>query len=697
MYVQKFSAGSAADKDLLGGKGANLAEMRNLGLPVPDGVTITTKAWEAWNLSSAAGKCDIIEELAGDALKLLEEMFPGGLPLLSVRSGARVSMPGMMDTILNVGINSYFPEWEEKLGRRVALDCKRRFLSMYGETALGIDGEKFSEALAKIKSYKYGMDDLPVADADMSEAHLEKLCERYLSIIKGYKPSFGLVGPDGLRAALETSIEAVFASWNSERAKAYRAAHGYPDDWGTAVNIQQMVFGNLNDKSCSGVLFSRDPSTGEDKVIGEFLPNAQGEDVVAGIRTPLPLSAMVDWNADIHEELAGAYGLAKKMENHYGDMQDLEFTVEDGKLYILQTRAGKRSAEAAFRVSHDLWMEERIDINMALSRVTMNQYLKLSAPRIELVTGKAVFSKEAAISCTVPCILIREETTPDDFPGMDAAVGVLTATGGATSHAAVVARGMDKACVTGCTELRIDSEAGWAKAGEIGEVINEGEDITIDGATGRVWVKTHVPVIEGKVPEYVEVLMAHAREKVDNFLLPVTCPEEVPAQYGGVFIDANEVELATALDILKVCDVRNLPVIVSFHKRKTETDIEFERLLNLNYGEGSGFSPHALREYLVPGAVNWEMHLTAQASPELRKDLKESGWELVETIRSWDALLDPEVHGSLDGEWVLHLIEDGIPVDTLKERMKALGKSFDTKAKPSAPEARQLFDVLGVA
>ncbi len=471
--IKRFGAGEGdptASSEIWGGKGAGLMRMAADGLPVPPGFTITTAACNAYKAHGNVLIDAIMDEVAPQ-LEWLKAHF-GYMPLLSVRSGARVSMPGMMDTILNVGIsNANLVEWSDRLNPTAALDSYRRLLMMLGDTALGIHKDEFALS-----------DEVELADAITA---YEQVYSKH-----GFDPP-GLLVPQ-LRAA----IEAVFKSWDSDRAKEYRKQNKIPDDWGTSVTIQSMVFGNMNDKSGSGVLFSRNPSTGEPGLYGEFLPNAQGEDVVAGTHTPIPVQQMkaMGWGK-VYAELDC---IAKSLETTRKDMQDMEFTVQGGTLYMLQTRNGKRSAQAAFRIAHDLHDEGLITYDEMLARITREQFKVIKRPQIDpafkakpvmtgiagsmgVAVGKVVFSSEAAVkhAANGPVILVATETTPEDIAGMFAAVGILTKTGGATSHAAVVARGMDKPCVVGCTDLLLPGDAAPS--------FTEGQVISICGATGRVW------------------------------------------------------------------------------------------------------------------------------------------------------------------------------------------------------------------
>lgn len=500
--------GSASMKDTLGGKGANLAEMSKLGLPVPPGFTIPCEASVAFDklvlVPDVSDFITQIQSLVSEGIAYL--VGKGGKsPLMSVRSGSRVSMPGMMDTILNVGLTAKtLPYWVGKLGEIPALDSYRRFIQMYASVALGIDLEMFEQALEDARKTA-GVK----LDSELGVDDLKALIKRYLAIVD----SQGKVFPDNPLDQLTGAVIAVFKSWNNPRAVEYRKINNIPNSWGTAVTVQSMVFGNLNNDSCTGVLFSRDPSTGAKVITGEYLVNAQGEDVVAGIRTPENMSNLHEWNITVASTL---FDIVDGLEQHYKDMQDIEFTVEDSKLYILQTRNGKRSAMAAFQVAHDLAVEGLITKEVAASRVNAAQLFSVMQDRIDpsfkvpacftgiaagggVVKGVAMFNSSSAINCKVPCILVTKETDPDDIAGMNASVGILTATGGLTSHAAVVARGMNKSCVVGATGLEFKPSKGDPTMAVMpdGGSFSEGDMITIDGATGNVWALTNVPLIAG--------------------------------------------------------------------------------------------------------------------------------------------------------------------------------------------------------
>ena len=523
-WVYLFEEGNASMRDLLGGKGAGVAEMTRAGLPVPPGFTITTEACNAYYRHEGGGFPDGLWEQAMAALHHIEEKTGKGFgdaknPLLvSVRSGAKFSMPGMMDTVLNLGLNATTLEGLAKLtgDRRFALDAYRRFIQLFSKIVLEVDGQIFESALADIKKHKRA-----TTDADLDPNALEQLIADYRDIVRRHaKGEF----PEDPLEQLRAAIGAVFKSWNNKRAIDYRNYNRIPHDLGTAVNVQSMVFGNMGDDSGTGVAFTRDPSTGEKKLYGEYLTNAQGEDVVAGIRTPKPISAMA-------KDLPRAYSqfeqIARKLERHYRDVQDMEFTIERGRLYMLQTRSAKRTAEAAVKIAVDMVRERLIKKNEAVLRVEPGQVDQLLHRRIDptaLVTvlatglaaspgaayGTAVFDADRAEEMAKngeKVILVRIETNPDDVHGMIAAEGVLTSRGGRTSHAAVVARGMGKPCVAGAESVQVDLDNRRFTAG--GVTINEGEPFTIDGSTGRI-IAGQVPMLDAEVSGELEELLRWA-------------------------------------------------------------------------------------------------------------------------------------------------------------------------------------------
>ncbi|MGI6364699.1 MAG: pyruvate, phosphate dikinase [Bacillota bacterium] len=519
-YVAPFSAGSAQDKELLGGKGANLAEMTRLGLPVPSGFTINTRACRQYYEEGRRLWPDLLEqikvEVAALEAKTGKKFGSTDNPLLvSVRSGAPVSMPGMMDTILNLGLNDTTVAALANVtgDRRFALDCYRRFIQMFGDVVMGIPHHDFEAALSRLKE-RQGVED----DTQLEASHLAELVETYKGIVlKQAKKPF----PQEPLEQLKMAVQAVFDSWNNNRAIVYRRINKIPEHYGTAVNVQEMVFGNAGDDSATGVLFTRNPSTGEKVLYGEFLINAQGEDVVAGIRTPNPIAELQTCMPQVWTELNR---ICQLLEQHYRDMQDIEFTIERGKLFILQTRAGKRTARAAVQIAVDLVSEGLIDKKTALLRVDAGQLGTLLhrqvAPEAQLdviatglpaspgaASGTIVFDSDEAErlgSQGQKVILLRPETTPDDIHGMVEAAGILTSRGGMTSHAAVVARGMGKPCVCGCEALKIDLAAETVQVGDV--ILHKGDELSIDGATGRV-ILGEVPLMDPVLsPEFNTIL-----------------------------------------------------------------------------------------------------------------------------------------------------------------------------------------------
>ncbi|MEO3858589.1 pyruvate, phosphate dikinase [Acrocarpospora sp. B8E8] len=514
-YVYDFTEGNKDLRDLLGGKGANLAEMSNLGLPVPPGFTITTEACRKY---LADGEIPV-EEIATHLAKLEAAMGkrlgdPEDPLLVSVRSGAKFSMPGMMETVLNIGLNdaSVHGLGAKSGNERFAWDSYRRLIQMFGRTVLGIDGEKFEEALEELKGGR--------GDLDLDAADFQRLVGTYKEIVRAEK---GREFPGDPREQMELAIRAVFDSWNAPRAVLYRRQERIPADLGTAVNVVAMVFGNLGMDSGTGVAFTRDPASGQQGVYGDYLQNAQGEDVVAGIRNTVPLQDLEKIDPTSYQELLD---IMARLEGHYRDLCDIEFTIERGKLWMLQTRVGKRTAAAAFRIAVQLVDEGLIDIDEAVVRCTGDQLAQLMFPRFAdgakntLLTkgmnaspgaavGRAVFSSDRAVELAargVDVILVRRETNPDDLSGMIAARGVLTSRGGKTSHAAVVARGMGKTCVCGAEALEVDARARRCTVGgtDIKErVVEEGDVISIDGTTGAVYLG-EVPVVASPVVEYFE-------------------------------------------------------------------------------------------------------------------------------------------------------------------------------------------------
>src|SRR4051794_7549864 len=524
-FVYDFSESSDLGRELLGGKGVGLAEMTAIGIPVPAGFTVTTAACVAYMNEGRsmpegleAEIADHMERLEQDAGKRFGD--PADPLLVSVRSGAAVSMPGMMDTILNLGLND---EAVEGLAcatgnRRFAFDAYRRLIQMYGDVVAGVDGHRFEEAIAELKEQRGVFQDVELGADD-----LEELIGQFKQI---YREGADADFPQDARVQLEAAVRAVFDSWDTPRAQVYRRANGIPDDLGTAVNVVQMVFGNKGDESGTGVAFTRDPSTGEPGPWGEFLANAQGEDVVAGIRTPQPIAEMQHRFPDAHTELVETM---RRLEQHYREMQDIEFTIEDGRLFLLQTRSGKRTAHAALRIAVAMVEEGLISREEAIGRIDPKQLDQLLHPMIDpaadfevaakglnaspgAATGKVVLDADKAEDLGrrgQDVILVRWETTPDDIHGLLEARGVLTAQGGMTSHAAVVARGMGKPCVAGCEGLTIDLKTRTLKVGR--SELAEGDVITIGGGRGGVIVG-EVALVPPQINEDFELLLGWADE-----------------------------------------------------------------------------------------------------------------------------------------------------------------------------------------
>jgi pyruvate,orthophosphate dikinase len=516
-FVYDFTEGNKDLKDLLGGKGANLAEMTNLGLPVPPGFTITTEACKTY-LDSGEEPAALRDEVSAhlDALeaRMGKKLGQPDNPLLvSVRSGAKFSMPGMMDTVLNIGLSDTSVQGlaAQAGDERFAWDSYRRLIQMFGKTVLGVDGDLFEEALEKAKTAKK-----VTVDTELEAADLKKLVTTFKKIVK---KEAGRDFPQDPREQMDLAIKAVFDSWNGDRAKLYRRQERIPHDLGTAVNVCSMVFGNLGPDSGTGVAFTRDPASGHQGVYGDYLQNAQGEDVVAGIRNTVPLAELERIDKKSYDQLMR---IMETLENHYKDLCDIEFTIERGRLWMLQTRVGKRTAGAAFRIATQLVDQGLIDEAEALTRVNGAQLAQLMFPRFDesakveqvgrgiaaspgAAVGKAVFDSYTAVKWSrsgEKVILIRRETNPDDLDGMIAAEGILTSRGGKTSHAAVVARGMGKTCVCGAEELEVDTKRRRMTVPG-GHVVEEGDVVSIDGSSGKVYLG-EVPVVPSPVVEYFE-------------------------------------------------------------------------------------------------------------------------------------------------------------------------------------------------
>ncbi|MBQ1088108.1 pyruvate, phosphate dikinase [Streptomyces sp. B93] len=530
-FVYDFTEGNKDLKDLLGGKGANLAEMTNLGLPVPPGFTITTEACKVY-LDSGEEPAALRDEVSAHLDALEQRMGkklgqPDNPLLVSVRSGAKFSMPGMMDTVLNIGLSDKSVQGLAKQAGddRFAWDSYRRLIQMFGKTVLGVDGDLFEEALDKAKEAKK-----VTVDTELEAADLKKLVTAFKKIVK---KEAGRDFPQDPREQMDLAIKAVFDSWNGDRAKLYRRQERIPHDLGTAVNVCSMVFGNLGPDSGTGVAFTRDPASGHQGVYGDYLQNAQGEDVVAGIRNTVPLAELESIDKKSYDQLMQ---IMETLENHYKDLCDIEFTIERGQLWMLQTRVGKRTAGAAFRIATQLVDQGLIDEAEALQRVNGAQLAQLMFPRFDenakveqvgrgiaaspgAAVGKAVFDSYTAVKWSrsgEQVILIRRETNPDDLDGMIAAEGILTSRGGKTSHAAVVARGMGKTCVCGAEELEVDTKRRRMTVPG-GHVVEEGDVISIDGSSGKVYLG-EVPVVPSPVVEYFEGRMHAGADDADELV-----------------------------------------------------------------------------------------------------------------------------------------------------------------------------------
>ncbi len=513
-YVYLFSEGSGSMRDLLGGKGANLAEMTNLGMPVPQGFTVTTEACTRYYDDGETIAPEIEKEIH-EYLKKMEEITgkkfgdPANPLLVSVRSGARASMPGMMDTILNLGLTDDVVVGLAKLvnNERFAYDSYRRFIQMYSDVVMEISKKRFEIIIDEMKEAR-GV----VHDTELNTDDLKEMVTKFKAF---YKEQLGKDFPGDPGEQLMGAIKAVFRSWDNDRAVFYRRMNDIPASWGTAVNVQSMVFGNMGDDSGTGVAFTRDPATGNKALYGEFLMNAQGEDVVAGVRTPQPISQLEQTMPAVYKQFVD---IANKLENHYKDMQDMEFTIEKSKLYMLQTRNGKRTAAAAIKVACDLVDEGLIDKQRALLSVDPKQLDALLHPQFDpaalkkavpagsalpaspgAACGRVAFSAEEAVERAGKgdkIVLVRLETSPEDIEGMHVSQGILTVRGGMTSHAAVVARGMGTCCVSGCSEIRINEEEGTFTLG--GKTVKRGDYISLDGSTGNIYLEA-IPTVEASV------------------------------------------------------------------------------------------------------------------------------------------------------------------------------------------------------
>ena len=652
-YVYLFSEGNASMKNLLGGKGANLAEMTGLGLPVPQGFTVSTEACTRYYVDGKVVADEIVEQIFDGMVKMEEinaKKFgdPKNPLLVSVRSGARASMPGMMDTILNLGLTDVAVEGLANLtgNERFAYDSYRRFIQMFSDVVMNVAKAKFEEILDEAKEEKGAK-----SDTDLTAEDLKEIVKKYKAL---YLKELGSEFPQDPKMQLMESIKAVFRSWDNPRAIVYRRMNDIPGDWGTAVNVQAMVFGNMGNDSGTGVAFTRNPSTGEKKLYGEFLMNAQGEDVVAGIRTPKAISELNDTMPAVYEQFVG---IAKTLEDHYRDMQDMEFTIERGKLYMLQTRNGKRTAAAALKIAVDLVNEGKLTKEEALLKVEPKQLDALLHPQFDAkalkaakpiakglaaspgaACGKIYFTADDAVKASEAgekVVLVRLETSPEDIEGMYAAQGILTARGGMTSHAAVVARGMGTCCVSGCGDIQI-SEKNKTMSLEDGSVYKEGDYISIDGSTGNV---------------YGEAI--------------ATRPAELTGDFGIIMEWADE--------------ARTLKV-------RTNADTPKDAAQAISFGaEGIGLcrTEHmffnedriaAMREMIVSKTVEQRVRALNKLLPMQKEDFKgiyEAMGGLPVTIR----LLDPPLHEFLphDDEDIKALAKEMIiPVEELRATIASL-------------------------
>ncbi|WP_134218532.1 pyruvate, phosphate dikinase [Pelotomaculum sp. FP] len=598
-YVYLFKEGSAGMKNLLGGKGANLAEMTNIGLPVPPGLIITTEACRDFSAQGQAFPKGMEEQVC-EGITVLEEMLGRKFgdeqdPLLvSVRSGAPISMPGMMDTVLNLGLNDLTVEAlaAGTGNERFALDCYRRFINMFGEVVMGVDHHKFERLLENHKE-KAGV----YFDNQLPAKEWRKVVADYKSLIL---KETGKTFPQSPMEQLFMAVHAVFNSWNNDRAIVYRKINKIPDDLGTAVNVQAMVFGNIGNDSGTGVAFTRNPSTGEKKLYGEYLINAQGEDVVAGIRTPQPIDALEQDMPQVYKQFAGICSL---LEQHYRNMQDIEFTIERGKLWMLQTRNGKRTAQAAIKIAVDMVDEGLITRDEAILRVEPGQLDQLLHRRIDpgakldiiakglpaspgAASGSVVFDADLAEKMGQEgkkVILVSTETTPDDIHGIVAAQGILTSRGGMTSHAAVVARGMGKPCVCGCEALRIDYHKHLFEVA--GLVIKQGDIISVDGATGNVILGT-VPMLDPVLsPEFRRLLEWADQVRTLGVRANADTPEDAlkSREFGAAGIGLTRTEhMFMAQDRLPIVQEMILATSVA------ERNIALDKLLPMQQGDFYG-------------------------------------------------------------------------------------------------------------
>ena len=649
VYRYGFAGGNVGDKsmkDLLGGKGANLAEMANLGLPVPLGITITTDVCKQYRSLHSTHRAAFITNYYADTVRpeldALETEL-GYAPLYSVRSGARDSMPGMMDTLLNIGLTRRgLPEWYERIGKNVTLDCRRRQLEMWAAT-VDDNSDLIKSVRAKVGTFKYGLPEAPGKNFDHSPKHVAHYIERLEELV---------LLPRNRDEQILKGIAAVFESWDSERARDYRKSEGIDDELGTAVNIQMMVFGNRNKHSASGVYFTRNPSTGEAEPYGDIVINGQGEDVVAGTHDTLKVTDLGTALPKAYEELLT---IGATLEGVYRDMVDTEFTIESGKLWMLQVRVGQREAKAAFRIAHDLCVEGLIDKGTAVSRVTAKQYAALKKIRIDLdevpkadytgiaaggtlVVGTPVGSsgEAKALGGDTPVILTTDETTPNDFAGMMASVGILTRTGGATSHAAVVGRAYEKHCVVGCSLLP-----------DVAALPNR---ITLDGATGRVWL-TELPLTTGEIDDYARKLFEWGTEGKEGFVIRGSVDER---NCDNMYITASDSSLEAVIDFLTYVghgDTAVKRVFLDLSAPGADMDDTADRLLwNISgtvENPAHAISQARIKEFTLlngmAGAQAKVILVVPSGTPDATiSELRATGWKVVARVSDLKTLLDTD-------------------------------------------------------
>jgi pyruvate,orthophosphate dikinase len=689
------NVGDKSMKDLLGGKGANLAEMSTLGLPVPLGITITTDVCNHYLSLHSTHRDKFIATYYNDnvrpALRELEETL-GYVPLYSVRSGARDSMPGMMDTLLNIGLTrANRHDWAKRLGHPVMLDCRRRQLEMYGET-VEHKADAIKNLRNKIGGYKYGLDKAPGKDFINSPKHVGKYIGALEEII---------FLPRDVHGQIMRSIKAVFESWNSQRAIDYRNMHGIPHDLGTAVNIQQMVFGNISENSASGVYFTRNAATGEHEPYGDFVINGQGEDVVAGTHETLPITELKAVMPECYGELIA---IGNDLEKVYADMVDTEFTIENGKLWMLQVRVGKREAKAAFRIAHDLYYDGLIDKETAVSRVTAKQYRALRQVRINLdevpepdytgiaaggslIVGTPVGTAHAAtqVGKHEPVILVTDETNPDDFAGMAASVGILTRTGGATSHAAVVGRSLEKHCVVGCTLLPDISELP--------------DLITIDGATGRVWLQ-ELPLTTGEVDKYAATLLEWGIDlKGDTLVIKGTVDDR---DCNNMYINVGDSSMNAVVDFLNDVGTDDKIVRVFLDLSAPGGDMidDDDLLWNIT---GSTENPAQIVSEARVGdftQLNGVGHakekivliVPRETSDATVAELRATGWKVVNRVKDVSTLLDTDGIIEIDPEFADNVGGEEVATK-LFDLMQQAGKQVEIAPTPVSAN-KLVFEVF---